>query len=280
MNKTIFIIAISIASIVGISYFFVTNNPKFKTFVEELGIIDSPKTIIPASYNAVFVIFDPSGSGRTTYSVPRITVKFINALIDSIEDNGSGDIWLTFISRNAYNNDVLHLQIPKKTKNLAEPSRKPGERLGDFKRRLQQYAVDSLRNTTKIHEAVQHFAEAKNKFLQACQIMINAGYAPKKPGQDYSDIIGSMNAGLRAFSTVAHDSTHFRSILLISDGVQDVPRNDFHQTLGVIPEDVLCVEVNHTGSRKDILAGKALEIDNLDERAINEVVRAYKPKNH
>ncbi len=280
MNKTIFIIAITLVSIVGLGYFLTSTNPGFKTFVEKIGIIATPKVVIPDSYNAVFVIFDPSGSGRSTYSVPRISVKFINALIDSIEDNGLGDIWLTFISRNAYNNDVLHLQIPKKTKNLAEPSRKPGERLGDFKRRLQQYAVDSLHNTIKIHEAVQYFVEAKNKFLQKCQVLIKAGYAPKKPGQDYSDIIGSMNAGLRVFSTVAHDSTHFRSILLISDGVQDIPRNDFHQILGVIPEDVLCVEVNHTGSRKDIFAGKALEIANLDEEAINDVVRVYKPKNH
>ncbi len=279
MNKTIFIIAITLVSIVGLGYFLTSTNPGFKTFVEKIGIIATPKVVIPESYNAVFVIFDPSGSGRSTYSVPRISVKFINALIDSIEDNGSGDIWLTFISRNAYNNDVLHLQIPKILRALLTPMRRAGETLGEFKNRLKKFKIDSAHNATEIRQELDAFKNQKNSFLQVCESMIHTGYAPKKPGQDYSDIIGSLNTALRAFSTVPHDSTHFRSILLISDGVQDVPKSDPHQSLNQIPKDIRLIEVNHGGSAKDILAGKALEIDNLDERAIKESLSVYKPKN-
>jgi len=276
MNKTIFIIAISLASIIGLGYFLTSTNLKFKTFIENIGIIPAPKVVIPDTYNAVFVIFDPSGSGRSTYSVPRITANFIDQLIASIEEKGSGDLWLTFISRSAYNNDVLHFEIPKKPEALEAPIRQSGERLGDFKSRLKKFQVEFSRNAVKMKENTKSSAKKRNVFLKVCQNMIDKAYGPKKPGQDYSDIIGSVNSALRVFSTITPDSTHFRSVLLVSDGIQDVPRTDPHETLSPIPHDVRFIEVNHSGSRQDLFAGRALEISDLN-RSIEKTVRVYKP---
>ncbi len=276
MNKTIFIIAISLASIVGLGYFLASTNPKFKTFIENIGIIPAPKVVIPDTYNAVFVIFDPSGSGRSTYSVPRITANFIDQLIDSIQEKGSGDLWISFISRSAYNNDVLHFEIPKKLEALKAPTRQSFERLGDFKNQLKKFKVKSLQNTAKVKATTKNFAKKRKIFLKSCQGMIDKAYGPKKPGQDYSDIIGSVNSALRVFSTITPDSTHFRSVLLISDGIQDIPKTDPHETLSPIPHDILFVEVNHSGSRQDLFAGRALEISDLN-RSIEKTVRVYKP---
>ncbi len=278
MNKRIFFIAIVLSTIIGSGYFYSTRNAHFKLFLQEIRLLPAPKIEKPENYNAVFVIFDPSGSGRSTYSVPRITVDFINNLIGSIAEKGKGDLWLTYISRNAYNNDVLHFEITKKIKPVKAPVRIVGERLGDFKRRLKEYKADSARRIAEIRQYKNTFNTRKRAFLRNCASMIKNAYLPKKPGQDYSDIIGSLNAGLRVFSTVPYDSTHFRAILLISDGVQDVPKGDPHKTLKQIPSDIRCVEVNHSGSGKDILAGRALEMSNLDQRVINEIVRSYNAK--
>ena len=278
MNKTIFIIAFTLTGLFGLGYYFISTNHEMKNLAEKMGLIEIPKKIIPQSYNAVFVIFDPSGSGRSTYSVPRITTGFINNLIDSIETKGSGDLWLSYISRSAYNTNVLHFAIPKMPVALQPPVRQAGERLGEFHLRQQKFSQDSLLHTTEIQKALKNFDNTKNRILKACDKMISQAYAPKKPGQDYSDIIGSLNAAVRVFSTVPHDSTHFRSILLISDGVQDVPKSDPHETLSPIPVDVLTIEINHSGSRNDLLAGKSVEFSSL-ERARIAIIRTYKPKN-
>ena len=109
--------------------------------------------------------------------------------------------------------------------------------------------------------------------------MINNGYAPKKADEDYSDVIGSLNAAARSLATIDSDSVHFRSILLISDGVQDIPAGDTKQKLNEIPHDIVLVTVNHGGSLNSVVAGKSIEVDNLD-RGLEKIIRVYKPKNH
>lgn len=125
---------------------------------------------------------------------------------------------------------------------------------------------------------LQNYNEAKDKFLMECSEMIDKGYAPKKTYEDYSDIIGSLNAAVRSLETVDSDSIHFRSILLISDGVQDVPACDTKQHLKKIPDDVMMVTVNFGGSLNSVIAGKSVEVDNLD-RGLEKIIRDYKPKN-
>lgn len=279
MSKPAFIIIAVVASILGIGYIYSNQSPEFKAFLQKEGVMSAPTIKNPVNNNAVFVIFDPSGSGISTYSVPRITVEFVDQLIEAIAGKGKGDLWLTYISRSAYNTDVLHFEIPEKLKVLSKPQRMSGERQGEFNRRLEKYRKDSVHRVTEIKQSISVYDMRKRGFLKECEKMINNAYSPKKPGQDYSDIIGSLNTGLRVFSTIPSDSTHFRSILLISDGVQDVPKDDPHQTLKQIPPDIKCVEVNHGGSPKDILAGRALEMDNLDERVLDELINVYNAKN-
>lgn len=277
MNKTIFIIAIVIAILIGAGYFLINSNPELKAKAIKFGIIDAPATIpAPANYNAVFFIFDPSGSGKTTYSVPYISVEFIQQLIASITDNGWGELWLTFVDRSASNNKVLHLEIPEKSKSAELPVRQSGELKGEFDRRLAKFKDGLLKTASQNDEFLKDYAKAKSTFLQDCREMINKGYAPKSRWEDYSDVIGSLNAACRSFSTIVNDSTHFRSIMLVSDGVQDIPDEDVHQMLNEIPEDILLITVNHSGSQNNVVAGRSLEIDNLD-RGIEKIIRVFKP---
>lgn len=281
MNRTIIIIAIVIATILGGSYLVIKFNPQLqsepliKPIAEVFGLVEEP--VIPENYNAVFCIFDPSGSGKSTYSVPIITVDFIQQMIASIANKGHGEIWLSFVDRSALNNKVLHFTVPEKMKAFEPPVRKTGQRKGEYDRELSEFRADSAKNASIMTAKLHNYNEAKEKFLKECSEMINKGYAPKKVYEDYSDVIGSLNAAFRSLATVDSDSTHFRSILLISDGVQDIPAGDTQQQLNDIPGDVMLVMVNHGGSMNSV-AGKSTEVDNLD-RGLEKVIRVYNPKN-
>ncbi len=281
MNRTNFIIAFVIAAILGGSYLVIKFNPQLqskpwiKPIAEVYGLIKEP--VVPESYNAVFCIFDPSGSGKSTYSVPIITVDFIQQMISSIADKGHGELWLTFVDRCALNNKVLHFSIPEKMKAFEPPVRKAGQLKGEYDRELAEFRTDSAKNASKMTAELQNYNEAKEKFLKECSEMITKGYAPKKSYEDYSDVIGSLNAAFRSLATLDSDSLHFRSILLISDGVQDIPASDTKQQLREIPSDILLVTVNNSGSMNSVVAGSSVEVDNLD-RGLDKIIRVYKLK--
>jgi len=282
MNKTIFIIAILLATIFGSSYLIIKFNPQLqsrpwiKPIAEVFGLSKEP--VISEGYKAVFCIFDPSGSGKSTYSVPIITVDFIQQLISSIADKGHGELWLTFVDRSALNNEVLHFTIPENIKVIEPPIRKAGQRKGEYDKKMVEFRVDSAIIASKMTVEVQSYNDSKEKFLKECGEMISKGYAPKKSYEDYSDVIGSLNAAVRSLATLDSDSLHFRSIFLISDGVQDVPTSDIKNQLNEIPDDIILVTINHGGSLNSVVARKSIEVDNLD-RGLEKTIRVYKPKN-
>lgn len=279
MNKTILIIAALVAAIIGGGYYFINSNPKVKAQAEKFGILDAPPpTPVPPVHNSVFIVFDPSGSGNTSYSVPRIDTNYINQVISQIQSIGFGDLWLTYIDMNGSNNDVLHFSIPKPIPKLEPPVRKTGERTGDFNKRYAAFKQDS---TTKVKEIVafwESFNAEKGKFIASCQKMISTGYGPKKPGTDYSDCIGSINAAFRSLETIKPDTVTFRSLLLISDGEQSNRYDTPKQKLGDIPQGLTIVTVNHSGSKNNVLHGHCTEIDNLD-RAMEYTIHKFKPLN-
>ncbi|GAB1472705.1 hypothetical protein MASR2M69_01460 [Bacteroidota bacterium] len=173
---------------------------------------------------------------------------------------------------------ILHFTIPEKINAFEPPARKAGQLKGVYDRELTEFHTDSAKNASKMSVELQNYNDAKEKFLKECSEMISKGYAPKNAFEDYSDVIGSINAALRSLATLDSDSTHFLSILLISDGVQDVPSGDTMQQLNEIPGNVKFVTVSHSGSLNSVFAGKSTEVDNLD-RGLEKVIRVYKPKN-
>ena len=275
MNKTIIIIAIVVAAFISGGYWLINSNPAIKGMAEKIGIIDVPPPAVLPSYNAVFVIFDPSGSGTSSYSVPKISTAYINTIIDSISLHGTGEIWLTNIDKNASNNKVLHYENLKTPDNTHRPLRRSGERKGDFDKRVEKFETDSVKDSKEIAAYTLANEEKKKQFLTDCQSMINEGYAPKKQSEDYSDCIGSLNAGLRSLATVQHDSLHFRSILFISDGVQDLQVGAAKQVLYNIPDDIKIVTVNNSGSKNNVVANHTIEVDNLD-RGLEKVIQYFK----
>jgi len=155
------------------------------------------------------------------------------------------------------------------------PVRFAGEAKYKFNERVAKYNLDSLSYAKELFIYQESLNKKKQTFLSDCQAMIDAGYAKKKPGEDWSDVIGSINAATRSLATVHSDSVHFRSILMIGDGEQDLPPESEPKTLNPIPDDVKIVTVNHSGSKKNVLAGRAIEVDNLD-RGLQMLIYSYK----
>ncbi|MGA3286372.1 MAG: hypothetical protein ABSD46_02985 [Bacteroidota bacterium] len=245
-------------------YIYFTNDTVRNTITKALKSEPEQIASIQTKYNAVFVIFDPSGSTNSTYSVPRISVGFISAMIDKLRSLGYGEIWLTYVRKDAYKANVLHFPISKPPQPLVIPVRFGGEAKYKFNKRVEQYRLDSLDYVKKESIYQDSLNASEQKFLSECEAIINNGYGKKKPGEDYSDIIGALNAGTRSLGTVPHDSLHYRFILLISDGCQSLPRGVSPKTLNRIPDDVKIITVNHSGSGKSVVANRSTEVDNLD----------------
>lgn len=277
MNKTVLIIAIVIAAIFGGGFLLINSNPALKAQAEKIGIIDkpAPPEVAPSS-NAVFIIFDPSGSGTSSYSVPKISTEYITKLIDCIAELGNGDLWLTYVDKDSKNNKVLHFDVAKTPSTMQRPNRQSGERKGEYDRRVAKFESDSVKEAKEIAAYTQVYEERQMQFLSECQGMIDAGYAPKKSGEDFSDCIGSLNTALRSLATVQHDSINFRSILFISDGVQDLKAGAAKQKLKTIPEDIKVVTISHSGSKNNVVAGRSIEVENLD-RGLEKAVQFYSP---
>lgn len=279
MNKTILTVAVIVALLIGGGYYLIQSNPEVKAQAEKYGIVDapSPAPVQPVS-NSVFIVFDPSGSGSSSYSVPRIDTNYIDQIIAQIKANGSGDVWLTYIDMNGSNNDVLHFSIPKSIAKLETPVRNSGERKGDFDKRMIAFKHDSIGKSKESTIELNSFEAEKKKFIASCQQMIATGYGPKKPGTDYSDCIGSINAALRSMETINPDSLHFRSLILISDGEQSNRYDTPKQKLSKIPDDLTVVTVNHSGSKNNVLHGRTIEMDNLD-RSLGTIIHSNRPLN-
>lgn len=276
MNAKTIIIVIATVALFATGVFFYYTNDAFQGKVNEALAIEPTRDLpVVTSYNAVFVIFDPSGSGLYSYSVPRITTGFVSSLIDRIVEVGYGEIWLTFVAKDAFRVRVLHFSIPEPPRRPTMPVRGAGEAKYKFNERVAKYNLDSLSYTKELFIYQESLNKKKQAFLSDCQAMIDAGYAKKKPGEDWSDVIGSINAATRSLATVPSDSIHFRSILMIGDGEQDLPPGSEQKTLNPIPDDVKIVMVNHSGSKKNVLAGRAIEVDNLD-RALQMLAQTYK----
>lgn len=273
--KTIFIVLTTVVLLAAVGYFYFTNG-SFKEKVDE-ALSNGPVQVEPAppSYNAVFVIFDPSGSGLYSYSVPRVTTDFVSSLIDRISGVGYGEIWLTFVAKDAFKVKVLHFSVPEPPKHPTMPVRFAGEAKYKFNERVANYNLDSLQYAKALLIYQESLNKKKQAFLSDCQAMIDAGYAKKRAGEDWSDVIGSLNAATRSLATVSTDSIHYRSILMIGDGEQDLPPGSEPKSLNPIPDDVKIVMVNHSGSKKNVLAGRAIEVDNLD-RGLQMIVQSYK----
>lgn len=275
MHKPLLILLGILILTLGGGSLLIKTNPAIRKIAENIGIVPPPTpAAIPYSSNAVFIIGDGSGSGKTTYSVPKITVPFIDQVIRRIQSSGQGEIWLTFIDMNASNNQVLHFTIPAEGKTLSAPTPNAAERKAEFDKRMAQFRKDSITLQKELEMSIGRFEEDKHRFLADCQKLIVEAYSPKRSGTDYSDVIGCLNAGYRSLETVDHDSTHYRSVLVVSDGVQTYHSSTPKSELMEFSKDISLFVVNHAGSKGSVLEGKAIEVDNLD-RALDKVIQAY-----
>jgi hypothetical protein len=267
------IAAVATVITLGGSYYYATNctvRDKTQTF---LGVKEKEGS--KPIYNGCFVIFDPSGSTSSTYSVPKIDTTYVKQFVEKIRENGDGDIWVTFIDQEAFNNQILYFKVAGKPVKLEAPVRHPGESRIVFNNREAEYKMEIKASEEDAEKAQQLFLSQLSSYLADCNDMIQKQYASRSKSADWSDISGSMNAATRTFSTVAPDSVHFRSVLLVSDGVQSLPKGVQSKPLDAIPSDVKVVTVNNGGSPLNIMRGRATEVENL-QRALHLVIHQRK----
>ena len=261
------IVAAGVVTLGAGSYYYSEANKTFRDKAQTfLGIKE--KEHPQAIYNGCFVIFDPSGSTSSTYSVPKIDTTYVKQLVEKIHEHGYGDIWVTFIDQDALNNKIIYFKVTEQPAKLEIPVRNPGESRSSFNKRQEEFKKDNYANETAIAKHQIQFQGELSKFLTDCHAMIQKEYSGKPKIEDWSDITGSVNAATRTFSTVTPDSVHFRSVLLVSDGVQSLPKGVKQKPLDAIPSDVKIVTVNNGGSPKNILRGRTIEVENLS-RALN-----------
>lgn len=272
------ITGISTATMLATGAYFYANNAAVKQNVDGVvkpffGIVDTKVT--PKIHNSVFLTIDGSGSGHSTFSVPKVDTTYVSTLIDKIRTVGSGDLWISYIDGNARNNEVIYLAIPQAFNPPAKPTRNMGESMKSFSERIFAYKNELKNFEAEAPELHKRFELDKQLFLQKTQRLISTAYTQKNSSNDWSDVTGSVNVALRTLETVTTDASLFRTILLVSDARQSLPAGVPSEQMQIIPADINVVLVNAAGSPGNVLTGHATEVESLD-RALTKVIHVNK----
>ena len=265
------ITGVSITAVLGAGSYFYYAYDEVRELVNP--VIGVPEAVQPVEtfHNACFVIFDPSGSGASSYLVPRLDSEYIASVIAEIRNAGDGEVWVTYIDKESMNNPVLYFQVSEKLQKPVEPVRHGGEAMRVFSERYAQYEADLEKYDKAFHNHETAYQDRLKDFLDECEGMITQAYAPILKSEDWSDVIGSLNTAVRTFKTVPADSVNIRSVLLLSDGVQSLPKGKSSKTLETIPADIQVIIVNSGGS-PHVLDNRATEVENL-ERALKLAIK-------
>lgn len=249
------IIVIAIAS-TG-SYFYFTNS-KFKNaanqFVENN--ITGKDVVSPAAniryLNDVYYVADGTGSGYTQYLVPKIEIAHLNRMADSIHWHGGGRLWLGYVDNDSKNNQCIYLLIPGIITKEPGPSVVSGEtsfEADDKKKAWEKRTSNFAQDSATLESAYQ---KAKAKFLGDCDLLLTKKiYIPGSAQNQWSDVIGSLNASFKTFKTISDTIPAHKYVVAFSDLQHDAPRLKPAGKLDSMPNGLKLIAVNPSpGSSK------------------------------
>lgn len=253
---------IAVLIILGVGSLAFFKSPRFHNLIMDAwNSGEEADTVREAHQYFVVKVADGSGSGSTTYNVPRVELAEVSADVDSIFAHGGGRYWLTYIDREALNNDVASMAIPAIPEAPRQLVRGSGEIPAHFAQRKRDYTDALAHHSGDSARAVAAFTDAKTAFLQEADRILSLAYQKKGRTEDYSDVEGAVAASERLLNNF-HAPANKLAILLVSDGVQSDPAGTPKKKHGTLPADITLYLINRSGSEQSIADGHAVQVDN------------------
>lgn len=251
-------IAIIVIAIAATGSYFYFTNSKFKNaanqFVENN--ITGKEAVPPAAsikyLRDVYYVADGTGSGYTQYSVPKVEIPHLSRMADSIHQHGGGRLWLGYVDNDSKNNQCIYLLIPGIISKEPGPSVVTGETSfeADDKKKAWEKRTANFTQDSVTHETA--YQKAKEKFLGDCDLLLTKKvYVPGSSQNQWSDVIGSLNASFKTFKTISDTIPAYKYVVAFSDLQHDAPRLKPAGKLDSIPNGVKLIAVNPSpGSSK------------------------------
>lgn len=249
MNKTIIFLAIGTMLLTGCS-----DTTSFKSLFNKylLGKQDVVETKVANFEITLFV--DGTDKIHRECAVPFVDVNFIADLVNKIQKNGQGRLWIGYIDNDNQNNRIAYLEINQAPHAIEITGKKRSETSSEYQER---YNMETMRIKKDSSEFERSNSQKLSVFLKEVQEIIKIAYSDKvAKSKTGSDVIGAINSGTRLLSII-NNSTAKQYIILVSDGVDNVGK-ELHE----VPDNLKVILVNNSGSKSQ-LKTKITELDNL-----------------
>lgn len=261
MSNRIWIIGLIVIIILAAGYVYL-EKPELAKSITSL-IIEEPKPEIKkiVTKTDVALIADPTGSTYQNYAIPQIDTNFISNLADIIYQTGGGCVWLSYIDNDSKNNSVLYFPVSSPLYKDRKPERNSGETYYEYDRRIKKYATDTKYFTEDSLKNFYNYLLQKEKFLKSCDDLLSRLYVKNSPANQWSDVIGSLNAAFYTLETI-RDSSVNKYLVCFSDLQQDTPHLNPSPVLHNIPGDIKFLAVNPVPGSSKMVTQNVIEIDN------------------
>jgi hypothetical protein len=275
MSHKIWIIGLAILLTLSSGYVYF-KKPEVLKSISNL-VIEAPQPeikMIKAKTAAIYLIADGTGSTYQEYAIPQIDTVFISNILDITYERGGGYLWLSYISRNSRKNQVLYFNVPTPLLKIIEPERNSGETFYEYDKKQKIYSADTSNFTEDSLRYINNYLSAKEAFLKLCCKLLNRIYIKNSPDNQWSDIIGSLNAAFYTMRTIQSSSVN-KYLVCFSDLQEDMPNVKKIPKLQDIQNDVKILVVNPIPGSSHMVTKKVTVIEN-PERVLEYISQNYR----
>jgi len=260
MTRNIWITGITILLLIAAAYVYF-QKPDVLNSISDI-IIEKPHTAVKRvkPKTAVYLIADPTGSTYMNYAIPPIDTVFISNLTDIIYRSGGGYLWLSYIDRNSKNNKVEYMKIIAPVNRTARPERFSGETYNEYDKRIKEYEASMKNFTQDSLNNYNTYLSDKKEYLELCFELLNKIYVKGLPDNQWSDVIGSLNAAFYSLNTV-QDSSAKKYTVCFSDLQQDTPYLNPKPALNSIPSDIKIIAINPVPGSSKMVTNNVVVLD-------------------
>ena len=212
---------------------------KLTTTIDQL--VSETDSVVKTEPTNVYVIIDGSGSGSQKYAIPKLSLESIKDLAEHIFYNGGGHLYLNSVDKNADNNAIVHCKIPAYPLKPTLREKFVGEQVYQYQKlqkaylkELSIFEKDSVKATSELTQLIENQQNGWREYL-------DRAYSPRSASEDFSDIIGILNASFRSLKPYSKSF-----VLAISDLEHDVPNAE--KKLTEKPSTVSLIRVNASDS--------------------------------
>jgi hypothetical protein len=209
---------------------------------------DDNEGVTSMRYN-VYLILDGSGSGQNNYAVPKIDIASCEQLIDSISYNGGGCLFINHVDKDGNNNKATVIHVPSIPPKPILRERIEGEFSYQYDKVIEQFKIDSSAYKDVFLKSNQVLSTTKSKYLPEIENTIREAYRAKSRGEDYSDIIGVLNAANKSLQATQDGK---KVILAFSDLEQSLPQNTKGKSLKLLSNEIQLIRVNGSDSGEKV----------------------------